>query len=83
MPRWRDPTSAFARRSTDFLPNGERDEMNDEIARQLGFNDAAEFHRMVASVDLSDASKLAAFKRWQEDDGTKDGLAALGKEVKP
>lgn len=54
--------------------------MNDQIAKQLGFADAAEFHRMVSSADLSDPLKVAAFKRWQDDDGTKDGLAALGKE---
>jgi hypothetical protein len=52
--------------------------MNDDIAKQLGFADASEFHRMVAAVDISRPSKVAAFKRWQDEDGTKDGLAALG-----
>jgi hypothetical protein len=51
--------------------------MNDEIARQFGFSNAAEFHYMVANADISTPERLAAFKRWQEDDGSKDGLARL------
>jgi hypothetical protein len=51
--------------------------MTDEIAVQLGFEDAAEFFRMVAAVDLSSPAKLSEFKRWQESDGTKAGLNNL------
>lgn len=55
----------------------ESQNVTDEIAQRLGFADGAEFHRLVAAVDLSDARKLAAFKRWQDEDGTKDGLVRL------
>jgi hypothetical protein len=51
--------------------------MNDDVAQALGFVNAAEFHRIVAAVDLSKPSLMAAFKRWQDDDGTKNGLVQL------
>lgn len=35
------------------------------LLKELGFEDEAEFHRMVASVDLSTPEKLARFKGWQ------------------
>lgn len=56
--------------------------MTDEIAQALGFASAEEFHRMVANADISTPEKLAAFKAWQENDGTKAGLDALGVEAK-
>lgn len=49
----------------------------DELVKQLGFESAAEFHGMVAAVDISSAEKMAAFRRWQDSDGTKAGLVAL------
>lgn len=51
----------------------------EEIVKQYGFESVGEFHRMVADVDLTSAEKIAAFKKWQEDDGTKKGLIALKK----
>jgi len=51
----------------------------DLLFKQAGFDSAAEFHRMVASVDLSTPDRFAAFKRWQEEDGTKQGLSLLGR----
>lgn len=48
------------------------------LLTQLGFESAAEFHRMVADVDLSSTERIAAFKHWQEHDGTKQGLMCLG-----
>lgn len=51
--------------------------MNDEIAKELGFESAAEFFKMVADVDLT-GDGLAAFKQWQDNDGTKQGLLVLG-----
>jgi hypothetical protein len=36
-----------------------------------------ELLRMVARADISTPEKMAAFKRWQNDDGSKAGLAAL------
>jgi hypothetical protein len=49
----------------------------EETARELGFENEKEMHRLVASVDLSTPEKIAAFKKWQFEDGTKDGLIKL------
>ncbi len=49
----------------------------DEIVKQLGFENEAELHGMVANVDISTQDRLDAFQKWQEEDGTKAGLAAL------
>jgi hypothetical protein len=49
----------------------------DELLKQLGFEGAAEFNRLIADVDLSTAAKITAFKRWQDEDGSKAGLEAL------
>jgi hypothetical protein len=52
--------------------------MNDDTElKELGFESSAEFHKMVASVDLSSLAKIQDFKRWQNDDGTKAGLLKL------
>lgn len=51
--------------------------MNDEIAREFGFDNAAEFHKMVAAVNLSTYERRAAFTHWQHEDGTKAGLTKL------
>jgi hypothetical protein len=51
--------------------------MMDEVARDLGFDDAADMHRCVAAVDLTTPARLAAFVAWRDDDGTKAGLLAL------
>lgn len=55
----------------------------DEIARFNGFENEQEFHRLVAAVDISTPEKLARFTRWQEEDGTKEGLVRLEQEVNP
>lgn len=57
--------------------------MNDDIAKALGFANAAEFHRMVASVDIAEPGRAAAFKRWQDEDGSKDGLLSFARTVQP
>ena len=49
----------------------------DEVAKSNGFSDAYELHRLVAQVDISTVEKMAAFKKWQRDDGTKAGLLRL------
>lgn len=49
---------------------------------ELGFANEQELHTMVAHVDLSSAEKIAAFKRWQYEDGTKDGLLKLASNVR-
>ena len=45
--------------------------------KRLGFESSAEFHRLVASVDLSTNACIIAFRRWQYQDGSKDGLVKL------
>ncbi len=57
--------------------------MNDTIAQALGFQNVAEFNRMVAAVDLSTPERLAAFRRWQDNDGSKDGLQQLPTPADP
>lgn len=47
------------------------------VVQQYGFESLEEFNRLVASVDLSSPEKIAAFNRWREDNGTKEGLLAL------
>ena len=56
--------------------------MLNNIAREFGFEDAKEFNRLVASLDLSTGERLQAFKEWQHNDGTKAGLLKL-KEPAP
>lgn len=49
----------------------------EEIILQYGFESLKEFNEMVANVDLSSMEKITAFKKWQEEDGTKEGLLKL------
>lgn len=51
--------------------------MTDETAQVLGFDDAAEFFKLTANADMSTLEKIAAFKQWQSEDGTKKGLLDL------
>ena len=48
-----------------------------KIVKSLGFKDEAEFHALVHKVDCHGPDNLAAFKRWQREDGTKEGLLNL------
>lgn len=50
---------------------------NEEILRNLGFENTEEFSRLVASVDMSTTSKLWDFQQWQQHDGSKVGLMKL------
>lgn len=54
--------------------------MTDEIAQALGFDSAAEFYNLIANADITTPEKLAAFKHWQTEDGTKDGLIKIEQE---
>lgn len=47
------------------------------LVKQLGFESEKEFHHLVASVDISTPEKSAAFKKWQDEDGSKEGLLKL------
>lgn len=49
----------------------------DELVRKAGFESEKEFHGLIASFDLSTPKKYSAFKKWQEEDGTKEGLLKL------
>lgn len=51
--------------------------MTDQIAQSLGFNDAVDLFRLTANAPIDTPEKLAAFKAWQHDDGTKAGLLAI------
>jgi hypothetical protein len=56
-------------------------EFTDGALKQLGFESASEFYRMVADVDLTSTERIAVFKRWQEHDGTKQGLMRLAADT--
>lgn len=47
------------------------------IVKQLGFESEKEFHSLVAAADLSTPEKETAFKKWQSEDGSKEGLLKL------
>lgn len=53
----------------------------EQVSKDLGFASAEEFHRLVASVPFSDPSKIALFKAWQEENGTKAGLLTIFPEL--
>ena len=45
--------------------------------QEYGFESAGEFFALVAKVDMSTPAKVAAFKAWQENDGTRAELQKL------
>lgn len=49
----------------------------EDIIKDYGFDSLQEFNHLVANVDLSSFKKIDAFKNWQENDGTKEGLLKL------
>jgi hypothetical protein len=46
----------------------------EELVKEMGFDSEKEFHKLNASVDLTDPKKLAEYLKWKEEDGTKEGL---------
>lgn len=48
---------------------------NEQSVQSLGFTDMQELISMVGDVDL--VHHLAAFRKWQDEDGTKTGLKAV------
>lgn len=46
----------------------------DELAKQLGFADAREMNKLIASINLTTTVRQVAFQHWKEVDGTKTGL---------
>jgi hypothetical protein len=55
----------------------------DEFFQAAGFKDAAEGHRLIASVDLSDRKSFEAFIVWKHQDGSKEGLLKIIGQEKP
>lgn len=49
----------------------------DEMAKKLGFEGETELNHLVSAVDLSTPDKIVNFKKWQFEDGTKEGLLKL------
>jgi len=58
------------------------DGMNlNDVAVKNGFKNADELLSLIFTIDLTNPDKLKAYKDWQENDGTKEGLMKL-KETK-
>ncbi len=55
----------------------------EDAARTAGFENAAEMRRLVCEVRLASPQDIWDFKRWQDGDGTKEGLLALLERQKP
>lgn len=55
--------------------------MTDQQVQGLGFSDVMEFHRMVVAADMTSPAKIRRFKKWQSQDGTRDGLSRLEEQV--
>ena len=51
------------------------------VAKDLGFENVLELNQLVASIDVSTPEKLASFRQWQMNDGTKSGLIKLKGET--
>lgn len=49
----------------------------EEVAKEGGFESLYEFYNLCSSADMSTPAKIAAFKHWQFQDGTKTGLLEL------
>jgi len=48
-----------------------------DIVKQYGFESLEEFSQLISSLNLTTMEKLIAFRKWQENDGTKAGLLKL------
>lgn len=55
----------------------------DAFAKEHGFECEMEFHELVSSRDIDSSKKLRAFRKWQDEDGSKSGLTCLPAIVKP
>jgi len=49
----------------------------EEVIKENGFESKEEFHSLVANVDIRTPEKLGAFRRWQFEDATKEGILKL------
>jgi hypothetical protein len=48
-----------------------------EIYKSLGFEDEEEYNRLIGKVEMQTPEQIAAYKKWKEEDGTKEGLEKL------
>ena len=58
-----------------------RQKTMEEFVKLLGFDSLNQYNILVFTTDVSTPEKLAAFEKWQEEDGTKEGLLRLRGEV--
>ena len=49
----------------------------EQVVKQYGFDDEADFHKHIASLDLRTPELRQKFKEWQYSDGSKTGLLKL------
>jgi hypothetical protein len=49
----------------------------EEFVKLLGFDSLSQYNRLVFTTDVSTPEKLAAFEKWQDEDGTRAGLLRL------
>ena len=49
----------------------------EELLKELGYDSKDDFHKLVASVDISNEEKLKLFLDWKNSDGSKKGLLKL------
>jgi hypothetical protein len=57
--------------------NDFKQQVLEEFVRLLGFDNLSQYNKLVFTTDVSTPEKLAAFEKWQEEDGTKAGLLRL------
>lgn len=49
----------------------------EELVKECGFESLDDFNSLISKADLSTKENIKAFKHWQNEDGTKNGLLAL------
>lgn len=55
----------------------------DAFAKGHGFECEMEFHELVSSRDIDSSKKLRAFRKWQDEDGSKASLMCLPAMARP
>jgi hypothetical protein len=53
----------------------------EEFVKLLGFDSLNQYNKLVFTTDVSTPEKLAALEKWQQEDGTKEGLLRLRGEI--
>lgn len=61
-----------------FIPSTQpRNKSLEQLVQEAGFADLKEFNRMVSLTDISTPDLQHAFRNWQDNDGSKEGLGRL------